>query len=172
MGRKQTGTRMYIHFCIACVTLLSLLGCVQFEKMTIETEEKKAQQSLQESHKLIAQENYEEALNECQKALSLASVAHLEEEAIFNMGLIYAHSGNPKRDYGKSLDLFKRLVKDYPNSPLVEQATAWIGILEENRKLSQSIEKSNEMIEKLNVMIEKSKQVDIEIEEKKREKVK
>jgi uncharacterized protein YaaN involved in tellurite resistance len=43
-------------------------------------------------------------------------------------------------------------------------------ILQENEKLDQTIEKLTQEIEKLNQMIEKSKQVDIEIEEKKREK--
>jgi outer membrane protein assembly factor BamD (BamD/ComL family) len=72
------------------------------------------------------------------------------------MGLIYAHVNNPQRDFGKALDFFKRVVKDYPKSPLAEEAKAWAGVLQENEKLSQ--------------MIEKSKQVDIAVEEKKREK--
>jgi tetratricopeptide (TPR) repeat protein len=83
-------------------------------------------------------------------------------EALFNMGLIYAHYGYPKRDYKKSLDLFKRLVKMFPQSPLAGQAKLWIGILQENERL-------NREIEELKKTIKKSKQVDIEIEEKKKE---
>ena len=79
------------------------------------------------------------------------------------MGLIYAHPGNPKRDYGKSLSYFKKLMKDYPQSPWSELAKAWTGMIQENERLNQTVEK-------LNQTIEKSKQVDIEIEEKKREK--
>jgi TolA-binding protein len=81
------------------------------------------------------------------------------------MGLILAHPGNSKKDYAKSLALFKRLMKDHPRSPWTEQAQAWVGVLQENEKLSRSIEE-------LSRVIEKSKQVDIEIEEKKREKAK
>jgi hypothetical protein len=81
------------------------------------------------------------------------------------MGLIHAHPGYPKRDTTKSLALFRRLIKDYPRSPWVEQARAWAAVLQENEKLSRSVEE-------LNRVIEKSKQVDIEIEEKKREKAK
>ena len=84
------------------------------------------------------------------------------DEALFNIGLIYAHYGYPKRDYKKSLDLFKRLVKMFPQSPLAGQAKLWIGILQENERL-------NREIEELNKTIKKSKQVDIEIEEKKKE---
>jgi lipid II:glycine glycyltransferase (peptidoglycan interpeptide bridge formation enzyme) len=54
---------------------------------------------------------------------------------------------------------------DYPQSALAEQARIWIGMLQENEKLNQTIQK-------LNLVIEESKRVDIEIEEKKREKAK
>ncbi|MGZ3604822.1 MAG: hypothetical protein ACXU9P_07665 [Thermodesulfobacteriota bacterium] len=47
----------------------------------------------------------------------------------------------------------------------MEQAKIWTGILQENEKLSQTIQK-------LNQVIEESKDVDIQIEEKKREKAK
>ena len=165
MGRKQNRAGKYILFCITGLILLSLSSCLHSERMKIETEEKEAHPYLLTSQALMAQGNYESALNENQKILSLPSDVEPKDEALFNMGLIYAHPGNPKRDYGKSLGFFKKLVKDYPHSPLVEQAKAWIGVLEENAKLNQTIEK-------LNQMIEKSKQIDLEIEEKKREKVK
>jgi len=143
--------------------LLSLLGCVHFDKVTMDSEEKEARHYLLNSHKLFAQGDYEGALNENQKVLSLCAGTRLVDEALFNMGLICAHSGNPKKDYGRALSFFRRLVKDYPHSPLVQQAKVWVGVLEENAKLNQTIEK-------LNQTIEKSKEIDIEIEEKKREK--
>ena len=68
----------------------------------------------------------------------------------------------PKRDYQKSLDHFKRLVKVFPQSPFAGQAKIWIGLLQENERLKREIEE-------LNKTIKKSKQVDIEIDEKKRE---
>ena len=77
-------------------------------------------------------------------------------EALFNMGLIYAHSGNPKKDFEKSIEFFKKLIKDYPESPLIEQSKIWVEVLQKNEELNQ--------------VIQKLKQVDIEIEEKKREK--
>jgi hypothetical protein len=54
------------------------------------------------------------------------------------------------------LEYFKRLIKNYPRSSFVEQANTWAGILEEN--------------EELNYIIQKLKQVDIDIEEMKRNK--
>jgi len=117
------------------------------------------------SQKLLTEGNYEGALMENQRILSLSGQNPPADEALFNMGLIHAHPGYGKRDIIKSLALFKRLIKDHPRSPWVEQAKTWVGLLQENEKLSHSIEE-------LSRVIEKSKQVDIEIEEKKREKAK
>jgi tetratricopeptide (TPR) repeat protein len=193
MGRKQNRAGKYIHLHIACIIFLSLFGCVHFEKIEMDLEEKEARHYLHNGQELFVQGDYEGALNENQRVLSLSAGAHLADEALFNMGLIYAHPGNPKRDYGKSLGFFRKLVKDYLHSSLVEQAKVWIGVLEENTKLNQTIDKLNQMIEKLKQidleestklnqtidklnhmieMIEKLKQIDLEVEEKRREKVK
>jgi len=115
------------------------------------------------SQKLLAEGNYEGALKENQRILSLSGQNPPGDEALFNIGLIHAHPGNTKKDYGKSLTLFRRLIKEYPQSSCFEQAKIWVAILQDNEKLSRSIEE-------LSQVLEKSKQVDIEIEEKKREK--
>ena len=117
-----------------------------------------AREHLLRGQKLLAQGDYEGSLAENQKVLTLSARRPPEDEALFNTGLIYAHFDNPKKDYGKSLDYFKRMIKDYPKSPLSEPAKIWIGVLQENERLNQ--------------ILEKSKQVDIEIEEMKREKFK
>jgi hypothetical protein len=81
------------------------------------------------------------------------------DEALLNTGLIYTHYGYPRRDYQTSLDYFKRLIKVFPQSPLGGHSKIWIGILRENERLSREIEE-------LNKTIKKSKQVDIELDEK------
>ncbi len=140
--------------------------------------------------RLLAVGYYEGSLGENQKVLSLTGKKTPGDEALFNMGLIYAHSNYPKRDYRRSLDLFKRVLTDYPQSPLVLQANIWIGVLqmienskqefekakqdlekakEEFEKAKQDFEKAKEEVEKAKQVIEKSKEVDIEIEQKKKE---
>jgi tetratricopeptide (TPR) repeat protein len=108
--------------------------------------------------RLLAQGDYDGSLAESQKILAMPGHRSQEDEALFNLGLIYAHFGNPKRDPEKALDYFKRLIKDHPKSPWVEQARMWVEMLQEN--------------DALNRVIQKLKQVDIEVEEKKREKTK
>ena len=135
---------------------------LQQEKMKIE-EEQEVRRPLLNSRELLSQGKYEEAIKVIHKVLAASPRHPLEDDALFQLGLIYAHHGNPKRDYGKSLGYFRRLIKDYPQSLWAELAKAWTGMVQENEKLNQTVEK-------LNQTIEKSKQVDIEIEEKKREK--
>ncbi len=114
---------------------------------------------------LIDQNDFEGALKEYQKILTHPGKYSQVDEALFQMGMIYSHYGNAKKDYAKSLTFLRRLVKDYPHSPRAEQARLWIGVLQENEKLNQTVLK-------LQQTLEETKKVDIEIEEKKKEKVK
>jgi len=177
MGQKRTRAGKFIHFCAVNLTFVALFGCaVLSEKQKVEVKHEQPPQKeedpstilsehLTRAKKLLEQRDYDGSFRENQKILSLSGQNWPGDEALFNMGLIYAHSGNPKRDYGKSIAFFKRLMKDYPKSSFVVQARIWTGILQENEKLSQTIQK-------LNQVIEESKQVDIEIEERKRDKAK
>ena len=181
MGRKQTRAGKYVYFCIANLIFLSLSGCAVLKQIR---EREEARESLLRGKKLLAQGDFESSLKEHEKVLSLSANQTPGDEAVFNMGLIYAHIGNPKKDHGKALSLFRKLTKDYPKSPWVEQAKIWVGILEEDerlnemfRKLKEEDERLNQVFkklkdenERLNQVFKKLKEVDIEIEEKKREK--
>ena len=138
---------------------------LQMDKAALmkEKKEKEARQPLVHGQELFAQGKYEEASRELQKLLSLSPRYPWEDEVLFKIGLVYAHPGNSKKDYGKSIIYFKRLAKDYPQSLWSEVAKTWTGMIQE-------IEKLNQAVDRLNQTIEKTKQVDIEIEEKKREK--
>jgi tetratricopeptide (TPR) repeat protein len=101
-----------------------------------------------ENQKLLTDWVYEKSLQESEKVLSQNDKSPLDGEALFNMALNYAHYENPDKDLKKSVQYFKRLIEKYPKSPLSERAKIWLGVLN---------------------IIEESKQVDIEIEKKKKE---
>ncbi len=186
MGRERTGTRKLIYLCIVNLICSTFFGCAvlhERQKVVVnkgaanagvvnavnDEESEKKEKTLKilsdrllRARELLEQQDYDGSLKEYQEILSLAGQNPPGDEALFNMGLIYAHAGNPKKDYGKSVGFLNKLTKGYPQSPLVVQARVWAGILQENEKLNQTIQK-------LNQMIEESKRVDIEIEEKKRE---
>ena len=106
-----------------------------------------SQKLLDHAEELLSQHK-SGAVVESQKILDLTEKKAPKAEALFVLGLIYAHYGNTKRDYEKSLGYFKKLVSEYPASFLVQRAKIWIGVLE---------------------VIEKMKQVDIDLEKKKKE---
>lgn len=154
MGGKRALAGKYIYLFIACLTLFTLLSCnalKEAKKGEVKQEEmrlKAISEHMILAKELIEQGNFEASVKENQNVLSLSPDGPPADEALFNMGLIYAHSGNPKKDYKKSIFFFQKLLKEYPKSPFVLQAKILIGLLQ---------------------TIEESKQVDIKLEEMKKE---
>ena len=171
MGNKRTGSWKYIYFCVAGLIFFSPAGCAYLEKTKIQSEGNAAHHHLLLSKKLLAQGDYEGALRENQTVIFLSLHRPPEDEAFFNMGLIHAHPGNPRKDYGKSLGIFKKLAADYSQTPWGEQGKIWVGMIEENEKLNQNIqrlkgklkeqEKLKAEIEKESRSIERTKQVNL-----------
>jgi tetratricopeptide (TPR) repeat protein len=133
MGRKQIGPRKYIFYSIACLISLSLFRCAAIDELRRREE---AKEDLRQGHQLLARGNYEGALGKYQKVLALSSQKPPEDEALFYIGLIYASSRYPKRDTKKSMDFFTDILNDWPQSPFVEQAKIWLGILHENERMN------------------------------------
>jgi tetratricopeptide (TPR) repeat protein len=138
MGRKQIGPRKYIFYSIACLISLSLFRCAAIDELRTREE---AKGGLRQGPRLLARGNYEGALDKYQKALALSSRKPPEDEALFYIGLIYASSRYPKRDTKKSMDFFTDILNDWPQSPLVEQAKIWLGILHENERMNLLVKK-------------------------------
>ncbi|HUJ89891.1 MAG TPA: hypothetical protein VLX12_06845, partial [Syntrophorhabdales bacterium] len=102
MGRKRTGKGKYVHFCIAILTCLSLSQCAALDRSPLVQgllPQDEAGQHLARAQKLLAQGDYEGAVEENQKVLPLAGNKPPGDEALYSLGLIYAYPGNPKRDY-------------------------------------------------------------------------
>jgi outer membrane protein assembly factor BamD (BamD/ComL family) len=135
----------------------------------------------EQANALFSQGNYETAFKENQRVLAEGKGA--PDRALFNMGMIAAYSSNPKKDYPKALVSFRTLVKEHPQSSLAEQAKVWIQVLEEHQKVAEERQKlaeekraltrEKELLsqerEKLKYAAEKSRQVDIEIEKRRRQ---
>jgi TolA-binding protein len=124
----------------------------QEEKKPIESEEelraKAAIRHLATAKRLLEQGDPDSSIKESLKALNLAGKNSPGDEALFNIGIAHIHPKNTKKDYDRSIAVFSRMIKEYPQSQLIEQARTWIDLLR---------------------VIEKLKKVDIVIEEKKKE---
>ena len=222
MGGKRSGTRKHIHLCIAILILLSPLACTFDQMMStrmVDSSGEEARAHLDLGRKFFAEGTFASALEENEKALFLAGRNTPIDEALFSIALIHAHFDNLARDYGKSLIALRKLIKDYPESPLAQQAKVIMGLIQNNDRLTRRVERLNEIvdmlhradtgseakraeqakkaeqtkmaeqaktitaltqeneklsltIERLNTIIDELKKVDIDVDQKKREKVK
>ncbi len=163
MGGKQPGRRKQIHLCAAVLILLNLSACAQMMTMTmVDSPREEALVHLDQGRKFLARGEYANALNENEKVLSLTGRNVPVDEALFTVGLIHALPANPARNQGKSVVSFKRLIKEYPGSSLVEPAKAMVELLQANDNLSRRVDR-------LNTIIDKLKKVDVDIDQKKAE---
>jgi TolA-binding protein len=103
---------------------------------------------LRHGQHLLAQGDFQGALQANREVLDQFPRSTPGDVALFNMGLIHIHHTNPKKDIGQAQNNFARLLQEFPDSPRAEETRVWIGILE---------------------TMEKTRQIDIEIEGKKRE---
>jgi len=137
---------------------------------------------------LIIPGNFDQALKENQKAL--AENKGQPDVALYNIGVISAHSANPKKNYSRALLSFRTLVKNHPSSPRAEPAKLWIQAIEQNQKIAEEEHKLTEdkravarerdqlaqertqlaqERNKLNYAIEKSRQLDADIEKRRKQ---
>lgn len=222
MGGKRSGNRKHIHLCIAVLILLSPLGCAFDQMMStkmVDASGEEARAHLILGRKFFAEGNFTSALNENEKVLFLAGRDTPIDEALFCIGLIHAHFDNLARDYGKSLIALRKLINDYPGSPLAQQAKVIMGLIQDSDNLNRRVERQNQIInglqkadtggetkrmeqvktaelaktaeqakaitvltqendklnrtiERLNTIIDELKRVDIDVDQKKREKAK
>jgi tetratricopeptide (TPR) repeat protein len=126
MGRERIRAWKYVYLCAAGLIPLLLSSCSILQE---HRRDKELQATLQKGQTLLARRNYDGAMEAYEKVLSLSPRKRPEDEALFNLGLAYAHFGNPKKDYKKSIDYFLRVLNDYPESPLAVQARIWVGVL-------------------------------------------
>lgn len=178
MGGKRSGAGKPVYLCIAILILLGPWACTLSRMMSTEMvdvtgEEARAHLVLGRTY--LTRGEYGSALKENEKVISLAGRNVPVDEALFYIGLVHAHPGNPARDYGKSMVSFGRLIRDYPESPMVEQAKTVAGLLQENDALNRTTDKLSNIndeqkktIDRLNSLIDELKSVDIDVEQKKR----
>ena len=140
MGTKRNRKRQHLYLSIACLMLVISAACVPCKQLP--------PAHLGSIDGLIIQGDFDGAIKENLNILSRSPKTPPGDAALMNLGLISAHYANPKKDYKKALGFFMRVDKEFPGSPFVEEAKIWVSVLQ---------------------AFEKSKQVDLDIEEKKKD---
>ncbi len=161
MGGKRNRKRQHLYLSVACLMLIIIAACVPCKRVLPDpvTPEPATRQSaapaprpakcdhLENVVGFISRGDFEGAMKVNHDVLADSPKTAPGDEALMNLGLISAHYANPKKDYRKAMSFFMRIEREFPQSPLVEEARIWVSVLQ---------------------AFEKAKQVDIEIEEKKK----
>lgn len=169
--------RQCLYGMAAAIASLALVSCAKVTEIPPSPNSEQVGRSLL----LTAPANFDAALKENQTALAAGKIA--PEVALYNTGFILAHPSNPKKDYSKAIHSFQTLVAEHPRSSLLEPAKTWIQVLEQQQKIAEerrklveekrALDKQREMLiqerQKLNYANEKSRQLDLEIERRRRQ---
>jgi len=182
---------MKVHYRFpALITVVLLSGCSSMTGRSNPPVADAARRAalFEHTQALFSQGQYDAAYNENQKILQEGRGD--PDVALFNMGMISAHRANPQKNYARALSSFRKLIEEYPHSQMVEPAKSWIQVLEEYRRVAEEkrvlIEEKRMLLEekrmllrereslvrekqKLKYTTEKSRQVDMEIEKRRRE---
>lgn len=125
--------------------------------------------------------NFDAALLDNQSELTGRKGAR--DLALYNIGVILAHPSNPKKDQTKALQSFRAVVTEHPRSKWVEQSKTWIQVLEQQQRIAEekqqlaeekrALNRERELLlqerQKLNYASEKSRQLDLEIDKRRRQ---
>lgn len=109
-GKIQRGIAKYLHLFFAGIMITPVLicSCSHFD------EGHEVRTLSREANDFFNQGKYEASLSRYRRIVEKHPTA--ADRVLFEMGIIYAHPRNEKKDYRKSLECFQKIVKDYPDS--------------------------------------------------------
>ncbi len=150
MGGKRSWKRKHLHICIAVLILLFPLGCAFDHLMRtkmVDASGEEARAHLALGRRFLTEGNFAGALMENEKVLFLAGRNTPVDEALFAIAMIHAHVDNPAKNQKQSLMILGELIKNYPGSPLVQQAKIIRDLLDDNDIFSRRVERLNHIID-------------------------
>ena len=166
MGDKRNRTRQCFYVSVTGLIIVFLAGCALLSGLK---DKRETEDALARAHKYMEKGDYDAAERENIRIISACANMYPEDEAFLNLGLIYAHPGNPKRDPDKAAASFKKVLTFFPESRFAGQAKILIGVVQKYEKMTQENERLEKEVQELKTTIKKSKQIDLEIDLKKKE---
>lgn len=114
----------------------------------------------------MSREDYAGALKHFKKLADKKSRS--ADAALFYSGVIYASPKFAERDYQKSLESFQRLTREFPQSRYRAEAERSMPLLKEIIGREKRVKALKRQIESLEEQIERMKEIDLDVEEKRR----
>ena len=166
MGDKRNRTRQCFYVSVTGLIIVFLAGCALLSGLK---DKRETEDALARAHKYMEKGDYDAAERENIRIISACANMYPADEAFLNLGLIYAHPGNPKRYPDKAAASFKKVLTFFPESRFAGQAKILIGVVQKYEKMTQENERLEKEVQELKTTIKKSKQIDLEIDLKKKE---
>ena len=110
MVKLQRGKGEYLRLFLVCIMITSILigGCSYIDGGL------QVRSISREANDLFNQGKYETSLRKYEQIIEKHPA--VADRVLFEMGIIYAYSRNEQKDYQNSLECFRKLVRDYPDS--------------------------------------------------------
>ncbi|MGD8291697.1 MAG: hypothetical protein PVF37_08320, partial [Desulfobacterales bacterium] len=136
----------YIFLYLTCINFLLFFisGCFHFSK------KQEGRQLLEEAMDQMVKRQYAASL-ENNLAVLDNYPPDLTDQALFQLGLLYAQPDYPQQDYKKALGAFNRIITEFPASQLYHQSHLWIRIINDiidKNKESRALGSANISLEK------------------------
>ena len=182
MGTKYSRKRKHIFLYLACWLILLFVGA-GCSPLYYQHEEEgglprlgtEAGQLLFQAKSSFAKGDFLVSFKESREILTRFPQKY-GDHALYIMGMICADPAYPNTNYEISMHYFDRLINEYPNSPFKRKAKIWIGLLNQNLEknkqitaLKNELNSHKKQINNLLNQLKKLKEIDLGIEEKKRE---
>jgi tetratricopeptide (TPR) repeat protein len=109
-GKMHRGIGKYQRLFFVCIIITPILicSCSHFD------EGYQVRSISREANDFFNQGKYGASLGKYEQIIE--KHPEVADRVFFEMGIIYAHPRNEKKDYQKSLECFQKIVKDYPDS--------------------------------------------------------
>lgn len=106
--QRGIGKYLRLFFVGIIITPILICSCSHFD------EGHQARSISREANDFFNQGKYEASLSKYEQIIE--KHPEVADRVLFEVGIIYAHPRNEKKDYQKSLECFQKIVKDYPDS--------------------------------------------------------
>ena len=147
MGKKRTWKRKHLllHLTGCIIISLGFNSCADYPKIfqggsySWDYQNAQVSEQIHAVRQLVAAGDFEASLAKSEELLRRYRKSY-GDQALFQIGLIYAHPKNPHGDLQKALGNFQTLQNEFPASALSPEAGIWVSVLEkiskQNEKLS------------------------------------
>ena len=172
MGRKRARKRQYFYFFFAVIAagIVLIGGCATFDRTG---GQQPARTDLGDAENALAGEDYAGALKAYKKIFE--KTPQTADESLFYIGVIYASPKYDGRDYRKAMNALQKLTRNFPQSQYRAEAERMIALLKEiltrDKELigkDKQIKLLKKQIEEMEVRSERMKEIDLDVENKRR----